>query len=85
MPICTAAGNQPTCWLGCCCTSIMGYGVARAVPWDQPHGQSCSGHLSSKFLKEFARVPTSVHTSILLCELGQRPLEHLWWRRAIRF
>ena len=26
-----------------------------------------------------------VHTSSLLRELGQCTLEHLWWRRAIRF
>ena len=32
-----------------------------------------------------ARVPTCVQTSILLRELGQRLLGHLWWRRAIRF
>ena len=30
-------------------------------------------------------MPTSVHNSMLLRELCQRPLDHLWWRRAIRF
>ena len=38
-----------------------------------------------RILREIARVPTSVHTSILMRELGQRPLEHMWWRRAIKF
>ena len=42
-----------------------------------------SSHL--KLLRGIARVPTSVHTAILLAELEQRPLHHAWWRRMACF
>jgi hypothetical protein len=40
-------------------------------------------HLS--ILKDIAGVPTSVHSAILLKELGQQPLDFLWWRRTVKF
>ena len=43
-------------------------------------GRAAFATLHLRFLKEIARVPTSVHTSMLLHELGQRPFNHLWWR-----
>ena len=36
-------------------------------------------------MKEICGVPLSVHHAILFRELGQRPLEHAWWRRIVQF
>ena len=42
-----------------------------------------SSHL--QVLRALATVPTSVSIVVLLRELGQRPLSHLWWQRVVCF
>ena len=61
------------------------WGLHRLAPGASRLGRAALATSHLKVLKEIARVPTSVHTNMLLHELGQRPLEHLWWRCTIRF
>ena len=42
-------------------------------------------HLSGDPHWELATVPTSVSTDMLLQELGQCPLSHVWWRCTVKF
>ena len=61
------------------------WGLHKLSPGVSREGRAALATLHLGYLKEIARVPVSVHTSMLLHELGQRPFHHLWWRRTIRF
>ena len=69
-------------------TALRPEATSCKITQGQPSGDNSRAALATshlKLLREIARVPTGVHTGILLHELGQRPLGHLWWRRALRF
>ena len=61
------------------------WGLRHLSTGESRSGRAALATAHLRLLRDIARVPTSVHTSILLHELEQRPLDHLWWRRAIRF
>ena len=64
---------------------VRGMGLRHLSTGESRSGRAALATAHLRLLRDIARVPTSVHTSILLRELEQRPLDHLWWRRAIRF
>ena len=41
--------------------------------------------LRMQMLRGLAAVPTSVSGTVLLQELGQRPLSNLWWQGVVFF
>ena len=61
------------------------WGLRHLSTGESRTGRAALATAHLKLLRDIAEVPTSVHTSILLHELGQRPLDHLWWRRYISF
>lgn len=70
----------PTACYGC---EVWGL---RSLPaGDSKKGRAALASAHLKILKDIAGVPNSVHTAILLKELGRRPLHHFWWRRIVTF
>ena len=59
--------------------------VLRDLPANLRKGRDALGSSHLQVLREMATVPTSVSIVVLLRELGQRPLSHLWWQRVVCF
>ena len=57
----------------------------RDLPASSRKGRDALGSSHLQFLRALATVPTSVGIVVLLQELGQRPLSHLWWQRVVCF
>ena len=55
------------------------------LPASSRKGRDALGSSHLQVLRALATIPTSVSVVVLLQELGQRPLSHLWWQRVVCF